>query len=328
MTAGTNVLVTSASRKVGLVRAFQEALAKEGGGRVIAVDASPLSPALYAADEYEVVPRGDSAAAVQGLLSICERRKVRLLVPTRDEELPLLAAHRERFESIGVLPLVSPPQAVRLCQDKRAFVAFCEARGFAVPRTWTEGARPEPGEYPVFFKPRHGKGGQGAGPVASPDHLALLLAQDPGGMVQEFVRDQEYTIDLCADLQGRAISAVPRQRLRIVAGESYVSRTVRHPALIAEAVRLAQELGLVGHVTIQCFFEGARAPRFIEVNPRFGGAANLGFAAGAPTPQYIVRMAKGEPVAPRLGEFQDGLVMLRYATDTFMAAASLPGSAS
>ena len=38
-----NVLITSASRKVWLVRAFQRAVEAEGGGLVIAVDASPYS---------------------------------------------------------------------------------------------------------------------------------------------------------------------------------------------------------------------------------------------------------------------------------------------
>ena len=45
-----NVLVTSASRKVGLVRAFKRATAAVGDGRVVAVDISPLAAALYEAD--------------------------------------------------------------------------------------------------------------------------------------------------------------------------------------------------------------------------------------------------------------------------------------
>ena len=110
---------------------------------------------------------------------------------------------------------------------------------------------------------------------------------------------------------------MPRERLQVVSGESVVSRTVKDPELCDAALRLCTAIGLVGHVTVQAF----RSPGevlFIEINPRYGGAANLGFAAGARTPEDAVALAMGEPVAPRLGDYEAGLVMLRHAEDLFL----------
>ncbi len=57
-----NVLITSASRKVALVRAFQDAVRRIlPEGRVIAVDANACAPALYRADAGYVIPRTDSS---------------------------------------------------------------------------------------------------------------------------------------------------------------------------------------------------------------------------------------------------------------------------
>ena len=42
-----NVLITAASRRVPLVRAFRTAVEKFGKGRVVTTDINPLSPALY-----------------------------------------------------------------------------------------------------------------------------------------------------------------------------------------------------------------------------------------------------------------------------------------
>ena len=53
-----NILITSASRKVALVKAFQLALSKESEGKVIAADASPESAALYFTDKYYITPQG------------------------------------------------------------------------------------------------------------------------------------------------------------------------------------------------------------------------------------------------------------------------------
>jgi len=41
-----NMVITSASRKGGLIRAFQRALAEEDRGEVIAIDASPYAAAV------------------------------------------------------------------------------------------------------------------------------------------------------------------------------------------------------------------------------------------------------------------------------------------
>jgi carbamoyl-phosphate synthase large subunit len=313
-----NVLILSASRKVSLVQAFQKALAEEGGGKVLAADAGPLAPALYLADGYALVPRSDDPRFLDETLELCERRQISLLVPTRDEELPLFAEQRERFARHGITVMVSSPEAVRVCQDKRAFLGACREHGLSCPVTY-EG-RPPQDAFPVFVKPRSGKSSHGVRRVSSAGELAALLQEQPDLLVQECLPWPEYTIDAFADFSGRVVSVVPRERILVVAGESYVSRTRKAPQLIEEGARLVRALGLIGHVTIQCFYDG-RTVKFIEVNPRFGGAANLGFAAGVPTPRFLVRLLLGRPVEPCIGEFRDRHLMLRYTQDIFLDAA-------
>jgi carbamoyl-phosphate synthase large subunit len=315
-----NVLITSASRKISLVRAFQKALAAEGGGQVIAVDAGPLAAALRAADRGYVVPNGLGEAFAHALETVCQRHAVRLIVPTRDEELPFFAAGRARWQALGVEIMVSDPAAVQTCQDKKRFLEFCRGHGFDVPPTF------EPGEvraedYPLFVKDRFGKGSRGALAVASPEELAYVLRRVSDPIVQKLIRAAEYTVDLFADFSGRVLSVVPRERIDVVAGESIIGRTRKDAAVMDAAIRLATALGLKGHNTMQCFLDGG-AVRWIEINPRYGGAANLGFVAGADTPRMLIKLLKSETVLAAIGEFIDGLVMLRYTEDLFV-----PGSA-
>ena len=108
-----NVLITSAARKVLLVRAFHDALARlGGGGSVIAADLNPQSAALYAADAARLLPRSDDPSFVDTLLALCAEERVGLVVPTRDEELPLFAGVRDRFAAAGTVVLVSAPAAI------------------------------------------------------------------------------------------------------------------------------------------------------------------------------------------------------------------------
>ncbi len=318
----TNILITSASRKASLVRAFQQALSEEGGGKVIAVDASPLSPALYLADEHYLVPPSHEPEFLPVMLRLCEQLNIKLLIPTRDEELPFFAEHKQRFAQIGCLVMVPDPSTVRICQNKRLFIEFCHKRGFATPKSYDAESLPVDIEFPLFIKPQRGKGGRHALRVDSKEELELALKRVPDPVIQEFIEAPEYTIDLFADFSGKVISVVPRERIRIVGGESFIGKTSKNPALIQEAVRLATELKLIGHNTIQCFLDNNKV-KFIEVNPRFGGAAHLGFAAGAPTPLFLVKLLKGEKLEPRIGEFKDNYIMLRYTEDLFLDAGEL-----
>jgi carbamoyl-phosphate synthase large subunit len=322
-TARPNVLVLSASRKVLLVRAFREAVAATGTGRVIAADLNPLSAALYEADACRLVPRSDDPGFVDALLELCERDGVGLVIPTRDEELPILAAARDRFAAAGTLVLVSGPGAVDACRDKRRFGAAVAAAGLETPAELDATADPASMPLPAFVKPRFGKGGRGAVAVDTLDDLrAALAAIDGDAVIQELVRAPEFTVDAFLELDGTPISCVPRERVQVVAGESVVSRTVDDPALVDATLRLCGSIGLIGHLTVQAFRSPERIA-FIEINPRYGGAANLGFAAGAPTPAFAVAIARGERVTPRVGEYERGLVMLRHAEDRFVRQADL-----
>ncbi len=312
-----NVLITSASRKVSLVKAFQHALAEEGGGKVITIDASPRSAALYVADESYITPPGTGKDFIERVQDICRKHDIRLVVPTRDEELPIFSNERDNFLEMGITVMVPDLSVVQTCLDKRLFIDFCMSNGFLVPKTYSPDKLFSALDLPLFIRGRFGKGSTTAFRVDTLEELEYLLKKLDNPVIQECIDADEYTIDLFADLEGNIISVVPRKRLFVLGGESFVGITSKNWNLIDEAVRLAKALKLTGHNTIQCFLKDDKV-LFIEVNPRYGGGANLGFASGAFTPRYLVQIVAGQSPAPRIGEFKDRLLMLRYTDDLFL----------
>lgn len=311
-----NVLITSAARKVWLVEAFRRAVAPHGG-LVWAADADPLAVTLLVADGKLVLPRLDTPEFEMAIMAACRAHDIRLIIPTRDAELAWFAARRTAFAQVGVTVMVATNETIQLCQDKHAFVQHCEAHGYAVPRVMSKSESELP--FPLFARPRVGSGGRGAGRIDNVSALERLTPWEDW-LVQVLINQPEYTLDVFADLSGEVLSVVPRQRLRVVAGESVVGVTVLAPTLIERAVELSNSLGLVGHNTLQCFFDGGE-PLWIEVNPRFGGGAALSFAAGANTPDMLVRLVAGEAVPSRLGDYEKDLYLYRYSTDLFVRRA-------
>ncbi|MDA7523748.1 ATP-grasp domain-containing protein [Akkermansiaceae bacterium] len=319
-----NLLITSAARKVLLVEAFQDACAKTVGGEVWAGDLDWCAASLHAADRGVILPRADAADFAPRLKAFCTQNDIKLIVPTRDGELPVLAALRDEFKEAGIVIAVGSSETIEAVQDKRIFVKRCEESDLGVPKTYTDLSEFPDG--PVFVKPRWGSAGEGARLVSDPEQAKRLFEEEGGKMVfQELVEAPEFTIDVFCDWDHKPISIVPRERIRVVSGESVVGRTIDHPGLVEEAAKLAQVFSLVGHNTLQAFVRGADEILFIEVNPRYGGGANLGFRAGAPTPLFLMQLLNGEAVLPRIGGYEKGLVMLRHSTDCFISAEDLEG---
>jgi carbamoyl-phosphate synthase large subunit len=311
------VLITSAAGKVLLVQSFQAS-----GARVVAADSSDMSASLHFADAAYLVPPLDSPRGLESFLWLCEREHVVLLVPTRDAELPFFAAHADRFIKIGAQALVSTPAAIDVCQDKRRFVEFCQSRGFPVPRTWAP--QESPSRWPVFARPRIGASSVGA--VRIDDEAALSGVRTSGEselVVQEFVASPEYSIDVLSDLRGLPLQAVVRRRVRVRGGEATVSLVERRPQLEALSLQLCRAIGTVGHAVVQAFDDDAEGPKFIEVNPRFGGASNLSIAAGLESPKRLLGFVSNDSSAYQPRAIRDGLRMLRYSQDILVETGQL-----
>lgn len=312
-----NILITSASRKVGLVKTFKKALQENGGGKVFAGDINSQAPSLYFADEYIILPRSDKDSFIEEFIDICKKYEITLIIPTRDEELSLFSKNIDKFSNVGIKVMVSPWESINICQNKDYFIEFCNSHGFDIPKTYNNVDDYSKLEYPIFIKPKVGKGGLDTFKVDSFKELNFILKLFDEVIIQEFVDWQEYTVDLFADFEGKVITAVPRERINVLGGESVVTKTFKNEKIINESIRLAKSLNLIGHNTIQCFFDGENV-KFIEINPRFGGAAILSFAAGANSPENLIKLLNGENLKPMIHDFKDNYLALRFINEIFI----------
>ena len=319
-----NILLSAIGKDVSLMEEFRKALKKTGGGRIIATDNGRYAPAAILADAFYQVPSFEHSSFISSLLRVCKKENVKLLIPTHNEELPIIAKNRERFEKAGVTVTISDPKVVALCRDKDVFQKFCNKHGFDTPRTYgIKEARQKP-VFPLFLKEREGRGGTSGMRVENKKELeaALVFLKKP--FIQECVDATEYTVDVFTDFEGKVLSVVPRERMAIWGGEMFTGRTVKNKKIIQETLRLAEALGVRGHANIQCFVKG-KTVAFIECNPRFGGGSALSFAAGASSPLFLLQLMKGKRLSPQIGKFKDRKIVLRYPTGLYAQEKDLKG---
>jgi len=318
--ARLNVLITAASRRVALVRGFQRALLRPNtSGEVIVTDVNPLSPAVHIADRAFRVPFSDDPAYLDEIRTICDTHGIGLIVPTIDDEVPRFAARRAEFEAAGIRVAVPTLRTAEVCTDKFATCRRLRMARVAVAETWLPAKLPdaEALAYPLFIKPRGGRGGVQAFPVRDANELRFFLSyvQDP--VVQRYLDGPEFTLDLLCDFDGRPLSIVPRERVVIRSGVIDRGRTVNDSALINLALECAKVFQFAGAVNIQCrVVQGV--PTVFEINPRFAGGIPLTMAAGADFPGMLVDLALNRPVPPAIGDFKAELWMSSFETSVFL----------
>lgn len=314
-----NVFIIAAGRRTSLVRAFAADI-HERGGFLYAGDVDGLAPALEFADVAIQTLRTDEAGYLDHLLETVSKHEIALIIPTIDADLPILAAAATDFLERGCRVAASTPDFVSTTLDKhRTGIAFGGA-GIHVPWTWL----PRLGTMDLlpadlFVKPRSGSASQDTFRITQRD-LPPVLALQTDPLVQELLTGPEITIDALLDLSGVPIHYVPRLRIRTLAGESVQGVTIAHdPAIedwIQRLLQICSILGAAGPLTIQAFLTPS-GPVLSEINPRFGGGFPLAMKAGAAYPAWLLDMAAGQTICPRLGDYEAGLYMTRYHVEHF-----------
>ena len=326
-----HILFTSVGRRVELLRSFRRAYRELGlPGRITAVDIDPLAPALRLADARYLVPRLDDPCYMATLLEIVRREEVALIFPLIDPDVPLLAAHRSEIEAVGARLAVVGPEAAEIAADKWETNRFFQRLGLETARSWLpEQLDPSQAEYPLFIKPRFGSASQHTFKVEDARELEFFRQYVPQPILQQYLPGPEVTNDVICDLDGKVLSVVSRQRIRVRGGEVTVGKTVFDPAIADACVRIARELPAVGPITVQCMGNGRPGNQcpgseegfaFTEINARLGGGLPLGIAAGANSPLWLLAaMAHIEVDIPPLGSYRLGLHLSRFDQSVFVS---------
>jgi len=306
-------MLTSVGQRVDIARAFSAA-----GATTLGVDADPLAPALYHCDLRVIVPRIADPEYVPALARLRDEHDVGLVVPLNDLDFPVLAPERERLAP--ALVLLPGAEASTRMSDKLEAHSFFVENGIASPRSWAPEEVPDDVRFPVLVKAREGFGSRNIFRAADREQLDFFLAYtDVPSFVQEQCLGEEFSIDVFCDLDARCLNAIPRTMLLSKGGESIKGASIRDRELIEHGARVAETVGIRGPANIQCFREPDHSLPITDVNTRFGGGFPVPLAAGGRYPELALALARGERPEPRLGDFEEGVVMTRYFSEVCLA---------
>ena len=314
-----NILVTSAGRRVSLVRSFQNELKNLiPNAKVYTTDMKPeWSSACRVSDGFFTLPRVTDNDYIKELFDLCIEKNIGLVVPTIDTELIVLSVNKERFRSAGITIAVSDIELVSRCRDKRSTNELFHDFGVRYPM-------PIDKYYPVFplfIKPYDGSLSKDILLIRNQKEWNDSFLENEKLMFMEYLGPEEYqefTVDAYYDKWGILKCLVPRKRVEVRCGEISKGRTEKGELYKTLVDKFGEIKGAISCLTMQ-FFEHRKSGEVvgIEINPRFGGGFPLSYGANANYPSMLIR----EYLLNESLDFEEnwinGLVMLRYDAEIF-----------
>lgn len=307
-------------------------LQQEARFRVTTADANPGMAGPYGRSVFETIPSATDPFFAAGVLSLCRKKDITVILPLVTKELIPLAAYREEFAAAGILLPLSPLASLEIANDKAKLYQFLEWRGIPVPAyKIVDGSAPDamaqfreavketgyPGKA-VCFKPAVSNGSRGfrildpsvneaellfrekpSAAYTGYEHAVSMLsaAPFPELLVCEYLPGEEYSVDCLAN-KGDTVVAVPRLRKRMVNGISTEGEFIKEESIIRYCTQVIKEIQLHGNIGIQVKRAASGEFLILEINPRVQGTISAGLGAGINLPVLAIKQELGLPITP------------------------------
>lgn len=292
---------------------------RKWGYRIVAIDMLPFSSGFYLADRAYVVPAGNAPDFLPRLKEICLAEKVDAVISVVDEELP----HMQKLESLGIVVIQPHLAFVEFCLDKLCCMRELRAAGLNAPQTWMVNELPaEEAIYPLFVKPRVGRGSRGCGKVSSPAELKEFLAASSYApeqlLAQTYVPGTEFTVSVIVWRDGEVQAVVPKQIIsKIGVTKAAVTRCNAKIDTLCKAIQ--KHFRANGPFNVQLVLDKDGEPWPFEINPRFSTSITLTNAAGVDELGGLLSQALFGSDSYCFAEWREGVVLIRHTIDQFIS---------
>ena len=280
-----NLLISSSGNKVPILKAAQETLTRlRLSGDVIAGDINENALSFYFTNSQWLMPE-ISDKNLDVILEGCLKRKVRIILPTRDEELLFFAKNLDSFEQVGISIISSGSSTVQTCLDKLEFYKTLSQSSIPAIKTYAN-YHADLGNF-ATVKERFGSGAKRVRIGLDKLEAIKYSSELKNPVFQPTIIGEEFSIDIWASNDGIDILSSPRFRKLIVDGESKVTEIFKNDELTEISKNIVKALHLRGLAVIQGFFDRQGTVVINECNSRFGGASTATISAGG----YILDLA-------------------------------------
>ena len=199
------------------------------------------------------------------IYELCRKLNVDLLLSVIDDELELFIKNKHLFSEI----LYGPDyECFSIFHDKCLASQKMQEIGIDIPPFITNIFCEEK----VIVRDKIGVGSRGIYVIDLKTATYIENRFQNNRFMQKYIEGEEYTVDVLTDNNGTPILIVPRKRLEIQQGISFICQLVNDIDIINICKKIYSFYQIPGISNVQ-FIKNKSGIHFIELNPRLGGTS-------------------------------------------------------
>lgn len=313
-----SVLVTSISKKVSMLKSVKSACKKINPKiKLIGADVSDEVIGKYFVDQFWLMPFIKDLN-VDSILDFCKENNVKLIIPSRDGELPFWSSLKSQLKENGISVMISDVNSIDMTLDKLKFHDILAKNGLPVIPTSSSIEEISNSETYVV-KERFGAGSISIGVNLKKEETLIHSKKLEDPIFQPCIKGTEISVDLFVDSKGVTKGIVPRKRELVVNGESQITTTFRNEAVEKVSQKMVEILNIRGHAVLQLFIDNNEGIHIIECNSRFGGASSLSLKYGLDSFYWAILESIGQSLTDyKFHSRKNDLKQVRFADDIYI----------
>ena len=268
-----NILFTNVGRRTYFIEFLRDLLNEEKKLNIHLSDCVKETSSFCIDDRFKFHITSpvnlDKEKYIDQILHLVDKNKINLVIPLSDFDVIPLSKNIDFFKELGATILLPSENIVEICMNKIKFEKFCLSNDLNTPLIYPN-IFDKNLNFPLINKPIYGSGSNSINIINSKNSL-IKLNQSKDFFLQEFIKGNEYGIDILNDFNGKYITSCVKKKISMRGGETDKAKVIINPKLTSLAYKISTSLRHVGNLDCDILEDYNGKFYCIDFNPRFGG---------------------------------------------------------
>ncbi len=298
----------------GTITAIKQ-LKKNIDNYIVAGDMNSYAYGFKEAHKSYILPAASSEEYMEAIGEIIINEKIDYYIPLVDEEI--FKAYEIADKYAGLKLLLPNKSFSEMTLDKYRLYQKLSENGILSPLTKLE-SNIEAVQYPVFVKPRTGRGSRNVSLINDKKQLeAFKLLSGVSGddlLLQEYLTGDEYTVSVVVNSSNSVYAIVPKKVI-VKKGITLLAETSCVLEIEEVCLKIVEKFNPCGPFNVQLMFADGK-PSIFEINPRYSTTLSLTLESGVDEIGILLDKYE-EKYNGELVSFKSGIILARHWESVF-----------
>ncbi len=294
-----NILFTNVGRRTYFIKFLQDIIEKEKELNIHLSDCVRETSSFWVDERFNfhiTCPVNlDKKKYIDQIIKLIYRYKINLVIPLSDFDIIPLSKNKDIFRKAGASILLPSENIVETCMNKLKFENFCFSNSLNTPIVYSN-IHDKNLTFPIIRKPIYGSGSNQIKIINSKSDL-MQLEQSKDFFLQEFIKGNEYGIDILNDFNGNYITSCVRKKIYMRGGETDKAKVIINSSLTSIACKISNSLRHIGNLDCDILEDENGKFYCIDFNPRFGGGYPWTHLSGLNFIKIIIDLYKNKTIS-------------------------------